>query len=360
MTADKLRAKRAAFASLACAAVAALAATPADASPTPAPTPSVSADARAIDLLRAAFHAEEVTSFVAQVETIRFGAAGSVATIVREDHLAPDETHKIYLAPQDMYGDSVIVHGVETYEYDTQNHRVVISHGPNFDAQTMSNGNFALLLNNYRPLIAAPEIIAGRPTIPCSLVNRYTGVQVIRVWIDAGTRLILQKETYHSDGTIGSRTQFESVRYTSTFPAALFETPIPAGFRVVEDRAPASTSSDLERVFKDAGFAPAGPRYLPEGFTILSADVTMLKGVKTLHLLYSDGVRSLSLFENAQSAAADFRGLHPVPTKIQSRDALYVNDGPTTFLSWKNAGLTFALVGDLDLRELKAIAASVS
>ena len=41
-------------------------------------------------------------------------------------------------------------------------------------------------------------------------------------------------------------------------------------------------------------------------------------------------------------------------------EIVYVNDGSTTFLSWKNSGLTFALVGDLDLNELKAIAASVS
>ena len=366
MTAAKARAKRAAFAYLSCAALAAIAAVPAPAA-TPAPNPSASAsaspnqdDARAIDLLRAAMHAREVVSYEAQVQTIRFGASGAVATIAKEDHLAPDETHKIYVAPEDMYGDSVVVRGAQTYSYDPKHQRVVISHGPVVDMQTMANGNLALLLANYRPLLATPEIIAGRATIPCALVNRFTGQRVMRVWIDAETRLILQRETYHADGTIGSRTQFENIRYTNAMPAALFATPVPAGFRVVENRASPSSSEDVERVLKDAGFTPAGPRYLPEGFTILNADLSTLKGVKTLHLMYSDGVRSLSLFENAANAAADFRGLRPMPTKIENRDAQYVNDGPTTFLSWKNAGLTFALVGDLDLKELKAIAASVS
>ena len=84
-----------------------------------------------------------------------------------------------------------------------------------------------------------------------------------------------------------------------------------------------------------------------------------MKTVKTLHLMYSDGVRSLSLFENTANATADFGGLRPISTKVEEHDAKYVSDGPTTLLSWKEQGLTLALVGDLDIKELKAIAASV-
>lgn len=333
---------------------------------TPVPSPSASVtnssqdDARATELLSDAMHARQAISYMAQVQSIHFGPSGAVATIAREEHLAPDQTHKLYIAPGDLYGDSVIIHGAETFSYDAPHQRVVISHGPAQSAQAISNGNLALLLANYRPVITSPEIVAGRPTIPCALINRFTGVRVMRVWIDAQTRLILQKETYHADGTIGSRMQFENVRYTQAMPPTLFATPIPAGYHVIENNAPTANASDIERVVKDAGFTPASPRYLPEGFTVVTADVTTLKGVKTLHLMYSDGIRSLSLFENAANAAADYGHMKPVATKIENRDALYVNDGSTTFLSWKNSGLTFALVGDLDLKELKAIAASVS
>jgi outer membrane lipoprotein-sorting protein len=317
-------------------------------------------DPRATALLRAAMDAGRTTSYVAQVQTIRFGPSGTVATITKEEHLAPDETHKLYIAPENVYGDSVVIHGTQTYSYDTKHRRVVVSTAPSYDPQTASNSNLGLLLANYRPVIGNPEIVAGRPAIPCSLLNRYTGERVMQLWIDAETRLILQKETYHANGTIGSRVQFENIRYTKALPAALFATPIPAGYQVVRATPAGSAPTDIDHVLKEAGFAPAGPRYLPDGFTIMSADVTTVKGVRTLQLLYSDGVRSLSLFENAQSAAADFGHLRPMTTKIENRDALYVNDGPTTLLSWKDRGLAFALVGDLDLKELKAIAASVS
>ncbi|HMD02528.1 MAG TPA: DUF4367 domain-containing protein, partial [Candidatus Baltobacteraceae bacterium] len=89
------------------------------------------------------------------------------------------------------------------------------------------------------------------------------------------------------------------------------------------------------------------------------ADVTTVNGVRTLHLLYSDGLRTISLFENATGAAADFGTLHPTTIHFQGHDAQYVEDGPTTLLTWKEHGLYFALVGDLMRNELIEIGKSV-
>lgn len=349
----------AAFFSLAAAATTQLAAAPAP-DPTSSAAPNLSQnDARAVDLLRAAMNADRATSYVAQVQTIRFGASGSVATIAREEHRAPNETHKIYLAPENLYGDSMVMRDGDTYSYDAAHQRLVVSHNPP-PAPEIANGNLGLLLANYRPVIGEPEMVAGRPTLPCSLVNRFTGERVMRLWIDAETRLILQKETYHANGTIGSRMQFENIRYTNAIPPGVFATPIPQGYNVVRTDEGATPSSDVAHVLAAAGFNPAGPHYLPEGFTIVSADVTTVKGIKTLHLLYSDGIRSLSLFENASNAAPDFGHLQAVPIKIGAHDARYVNEGTTTLLSWKDKGLVFALVGDLDVKDLTEIAGSVS
>lgn len=314
---------------------------------------------RAVDLLRSAMTAERSVSYVAQVQTIRFGTTGSVATIVKQEHLAPNETHKTYIAPENLYGDSIVIRDGDTYSYDAKLKHVVVSHAPSFD-NAVTWGNLGLLLANYRPVVGAPEIIAGRSTLPCSLINRFTGERVMRLWIDAETRLVLQRERYHANGTIGSRVQFENIRYTNSIPPAAFATPVPAGYDLVRGGDTATPSVDVSKVLSDAGFNPAGPHYLPEGFTIVSADVSVMKGIKTLHLLYSDGIRSLSLFENAAHAAPDFGKLQPVSVKIGDRDARYVNDGTTTVLSWKDKNLVFTLVGDLDVKDLTAIAGSVS
>jgi anti-sigma factor RsiW len=78
-----------------------------------------------------------------------------------------------------------------------------------------------------------------------------------------------------------------------------------------------------------------------------------------LHLLYSDGLRSISLFENATDAAADFGTLRAKTIVFPGHEAEYVEDGPTTLLTWRERGLYFALVSDLMRPELAEIAKSV-
>ncbi len=111
-------------------------------------------------------------------------------------------------------------------------------------------------------------------------------------------------------------------------------------------------SSDIERVIKEAGFTPYRPKDLPQGFALDSGDVTTVNGVRTLQLLYSDGLRTISLFENSSGAAADFGSLHPKTIEFEGHQAQYVEDGPTTLLTWEEHELHFALVGDLMRNEL--------
>jgi negative regulator of sigma E activity len=101
------------------------------------------------------------------------------------------------------------------------------------------------------------------------------------------------------------------------------------------------------------------PHYLPNGFSEVGADVATIRTVRNLHVIYSDGIRGLSLFENDTDESANFDGLRPATTHFAGHEATYVRDGPTTLLAWHDHGLAFALVGDLDIRELAQIAISV-
>ena len=67
----------------------------------------------------------------------------------------------------------------------------------------------------------------------------------------------------------------------------------------------------------------------------------------------------ISLFENATGAAADFGTLRARTMRFSGHDAEYVEDGPTTLLTWRERGLYFALVSDLMRPELAEIAKSV-
>lgn len=324
----------------------------ASAAPTPSPAPKIDSDA----LVRAALDATKRVSYVGQLQTTRWGSRAASATIQRVEHLAPSETRRTFLAPEDLYGEYDVTSGGTTTKFDPRHSRAVVTESPG--NRRADSGSVALLQQNYRTVLGPAEIIAGRPATSVWLVNRYTGVRAMRLWIDNGTKVVLGKEAYHADGSLAWRTRFDEIRFTAEIPHDIFSTAIPLGFHV-EDRRFADLSTDLQRMLDEAGFKSVGPRYLPDGFNLIGADVSQVNGVRNLHLVYSDGVRTVSLFENNAAAAADFGALKPATVKFDGHDASYVKDGPTTLLSWQEKGLAFALVGDLDLKELIQIGSSI-
>jgi negative regulator of sigma E activity len=326
------------------------------AQPTPAPAPAPS-DANA--LVRAAFDAPHHVSYVGQLQTIRWGTRVASATIQRVEHRAPSSTRRTFLAPEALYGEYDITLGTTTTKIDPKQHRAMISENPSSDNPSAMNNNIALLAANYRAVVGPVEIVAARPATTISLVNRYTGERMMRLWIDNETKVVLAKEAYHQDGSLAWRSRFDEIRFTGAIPNGVFSTSIPAGFQEVEGRRFADMTDDLQRALDDAGFKAANPRYLPNGFHIIGAENSTFRGLRNLHLLYSDGIRTLSLFENNTDSEPDFGGVKPSVTRFEGHDAQYVKDGPTLLLTWREHGLAFALIGDLDLKNLTAIAVSI-
>ncbi|MBC5811553.1 MAG: DUF4367 domain-containing protein [Candidatus Eremiobacteraeota bacterium] len=320
---------------------------------------AASADERAAELLRLSLEAPKTVSYVGQMETVRFSSNRANATIVRVEHRAPASTRRWYLAPEALYGDYVITRGSSSYQFDTKKSSLTVSHNPALDNQIAGADNLDRVMANYRPLVSGTAIVAGRPSTSLVLVNKYTGERVMRIWVDDKTYLVLKKEEYHGNGAIASQTRFDELRYTNAIPDGIFSTDPPVGYTRLAGHDYAMPTPDIEKVIRDAGFKPITPKALPQGFALSSGDTAMVNGVRTLHLMYSDGLRTLSLFENSSGAAVDFGNLRPSKTAFEGHDAQYVEDGPTTLVSWKEKGLAFALVGDLLRNELIQIAKSV-
>jgi negative regulator of sigma E activity len=310
-------------------------------------------------LLREAMSAPNLISYVGEVQMLRFGTNKSEAAVFRIEHKAPDLTHRWYLAPEDLYGDSIISRDDSTYSIDVKRSRIVVTHDDLIDDQVAEDDNFTLLNQNYRATYS-PEngVVAGQKVDTIVLYNNYTGLLTTRIYIDAKTKLVLERELYAPNGSLVSQMRFEALRYTNAIPAALFE--VPKNYPMVVGVSHSVPKSDLATAMRDAGFDALGPQYLPEGFTPVGGAVTTVKGVRTLHLLYSDGVRTISLFENKNNAAIDLSRFKVNDTRIEETPAKYVEDGPTTLLAWSDNGLHFALVGDTSLLELQRIGASVT
>lgn len=310
-------------------------------------------------LLRDAVAAYSKYSYIGQVENTDYGLSRADAVLFRIEHSAPDMTRRWYLAPESLYGDSIISRGDTSYDIDPHSHRIIVSQDDALDDQIAMDDNFGLLLHNYRAVVGPDDNIAGRAATSVLLVNRYTGETVMRITLDSQTKLVLQKERYASSGSVTHAMRFQQIRFTGAIPKELFAIPT-AGYARSKGPDHGFPSNDLAAVVRTAGFAAIGPKYLPDGFLPVAGDVADIKGVRTLHILYSDGLRTISLFENARGAAVDMSKYTVHKVKVRSGDAQYVEDGPTTLLAWASGARHFALVGELSQAELVRIASSVS
>ncbi len=310
-------------------------------------------------LLRDAVLAYSKYSYVGQVQNTDYGTQRADAVLFRIEHRAPDKTRRWYLAPESLYGDSIISRGDMSYDLDTHTHRIIVSHDDALDDQVAMDDNFGLLLHNYRAVIGSDDNVAGRRAVDVLLVNKFTGETVMRIAVDAKTKLVLLKEKYAASGSVAHQMRFEQISYTNAIPAQLFDLPN-AGYTRLDGPSHGAPSNDLAAVIRTAGFRAVGPKYLPDGFLPVAGDVSDIKGIRTLHVLYSDGLRTVSLFENAGGAPVDLSKYTVHQTKVRAGNAQYVEDGPTTLLTWASGTHRFALVGEISRAELVRIASSVA
>lgn len=310
------------------------------------------------NLVIAAVNAPKHVSFIGLISSIRSGKHQAYAVVAKIEHRAPDESRRTFLAPQSLYGQFVISHGAASWDVDDRNRRIIVSENKAAVDPVAVVDDIALVDANYRAVRTASDNVADRRTDVVDLVSKYTGERAMRLWIDSETHVVLAKEAYHGDGSLAWRTRFDEIRYTDAIPSQVFTRDTPHGYTTVRGRSYGQTTSVAEAA-KNAGFKPYTPRYLPEGFSVLGADVSQIHGVKNLHLIYSDGIRTVSLFENATARAIDFGTMKTQTVEFDKHEGQYVHDGPTTLLAWREEGLAFALVGDLDLKDLVRIGTSV-
>jgi negative regulator of sigma E activity len=310
------------------------------------------------DLLRDAIAAPESVSYMADVDFVRIGSERSEADVYQVEHRAPDLTHRLYTAPSKLEGDAVVTRGDVTFTIDVKRHQIVRSENKAIADTISLNNNIGLLKTNYTTHYRPDEIYAGRNCRVVVLVNRYTKQTTMIVRIDAETKLLLDKQVYAPDGSLESELRLEHVVYTGKLPASDFD--LPPAYPVVDGPKRAAASSDVAAVIASVGFPATGPKRLPNGFSAVEGKVVTIKQIPMLHLLYSDGIRTVSLFETNRAETLDLGSYHPEATTVAGHPAQYGDSGPETVLAWSDGDMHYTLVGDLNLTQLQSIAASVA
>jgi len=174
-----------------------------------------------------------------------------------------------------------------------------------------------------------------------TLLPPHAGKPIRRMWIDAGTGLVLRYERSREDGRLLSASRFTSIRFGEP-PASLFTRPGPPGTRIA---AAHPAPRPLSLAAASARFGVTLPAVLPAGYTFADANLLAGNGHPVAHLRYRDGLSAVSLYVGRRGSLPydSSRGrplrLRRGMGRLDSRRHIYV-------LSWRSPRADFALVGD--------------
>jgi negative regulator of sigma E activity len=308
-------------------------------------------------LLVAALNAQASVSYAGVVQVVHIGTHASEADVYRVEHRAPDLTRRDYEAPSSLAGDVVVSKGDLNYSLDTPRHRIVESRNDALTAPHMLGPEFMLLSKNYTVERRGDDTVAGRHTVDVALINKYSRRMTMLVRLDAASKIALDREEFGPSGALVSEMRFEEIRYPAQVTESDFS--LPKNFAVVHDPTLSETAEQPDALVNSAGFVVRAPHELPDGFAPVEGDFVEMHGVRMLQLLYSDGIRTFSLFESAKPSKLDTQ-TQTQSMRIGTREAEYTEDNATGVLSWTDGSVQYTIVGEVGLVDLPHLAEAIT
>jgi len=303
--------------------------------------------------------ADDATSYTGTLTSVDYTSDRAESTVVNIDHLAPSQWRIWYVAPADAYGRLIISNETVTYQYEPSANKVYANDWSSNEVALGDALDATRIEKNYTVDVGAATSVAGRTAHNLMMTSKHSGTLVERLWVDDQTSLILRREIYHTDGTIASKSSFDNVRAVKSLPKDLFDLSIPAGMTLVPGATYSTKAASAATAAAALSFKVVRPKFLPDGFVLSHESVGVNDSVQTLQLVYDDGLRDFSLFENATGRLPKFDNGSPHATSVGDNDGKYAEVGSETILSWNSNGLNLTLVGDLSVKELSAIGASL-
>ncbi len=177
------------------------------------------------------------------------------------------------------------------------------------------------------------------------LRERATGVLREMLYVDADTELVVRRETFDRTGS-----PVRVVAFTRLDVAdAAVTMPEPDGREVEDHERTAMDAAEL----RDRGFLV--PASLPNGYQLLGRYEVEDAAVPTLHLLYGDGLYTVSLFEQQGRLSME---------AVRRAERLTTQDGGAVWrwpgseprrIVWAGDGLTFTALTDAPTDELLTV-----
>lgn len=306
---------------------------PASADPALPPTvPAVPAsDRKALAMLEQAAKAARSTAYEGVQFVSRWSPDGTTSMLVDIQHL-----------PQD--GTLMRVRGTST---EPGGEVFTASGGQSAGLSDTSGGPVELLARNYAVMTVGTGSVAGRRAVIVESRRRDASLAG-RFWLDRQTGLMLRREVFDSRGATVRASAFIDISlgnpsFTGHLPPML---PEPWRARVA--------ASDL------TGLRAAGwecPDRLPAELARYDVRRADDGAGPVLHSSYSDGLSSVSLFE--QKGRLDIRSLDGHREERRGDTTVYVKDGLQQSVVWSAHGTVYTVLADAPQETVQAVVAAL-
>jgi outer membrane lipoprotein-sorting protein len=214
-----------------------------------------------------------------------------------------------------------------------------------------------LVARNYKiVLVSEDETTTGRPSSLLELLPRQEGKSSQKRWIDRQTFKTLRIETHYPDGILARRIAYTSVVLPAQVASRDFAPPTSPSLRRVTT--PAS-SNILPMHDQTAPVRSLGLRAEAAlGFQLTQVASSPVEEAQTAHLLYSDGIESVSVFvqNGGPPVLAKAPGWHTV--NIAGRPAFENRDGHLDAVVWTQGSHRYTAVSHLEPKALQRFVSS--
>lgn len=253
---------------------------------------------------------------------------GETTAVFKVVHLRPDKTRTEYFAPALLSGIIVIHDGPNTWHY-SPSHQIwnqIRSLRPR-QGESLSEkalGNFSLRIVGF-------ETLAGRPVYQLHASPKTPDEYARRLWIDRDHYLVMGTQVEDASGRVINTSRFTQIEIN---PSDIS----PSIFRV---------SGNVEKSMKPAASPPfkvVKPTYVPAGYKFIGQSVLMVQDSPCVHLQYSNGASTISLFQRKADSASAAAKVHGKLLNVYT---------------WTSGDIQFTLIGNVPRGELQKMAVSL-
>jgi sigma-E factor negative regulatory protein RseB len=205
------------------------------------------------------------------------------------------------------------------------------------------------LASNYTIVLAGRRSVTGRAADLVEARWPGSGRPAARFWLDTATGLVLRREVYDEDGRTTRASAFVEIVVGKTSSS---QQHLP--------RAMAQAWSETVDYSDRAAMTSRGwhcPAELPGALDLVDARRGGDTDAPILHLSYSDGLATVSLFE--QRGRLDAENLEGYRREEADGRAVYVRDGMPQRVVWSAQGTVFTVVADAPASTVDKVVAAL-